>query len=360
MELVLEQCTALLRALLRALETLEYSARHVRPDRLPDLAPPVAGAEGELRAAVEALSPWPDAYADMRGALDEAADHALRALDALRVAVTETGDLGDVHRALRFVPRAQEALYRLSGLPPVSRYFLDPDSLGREERLARAPESDHTGVIHVGNEPGSRGGFSLYVPEDYDAGRACPLVMALHGGSGRGSRFLWNWLRTARSRGFILVAPTAVGGPMSSTWALTGPDPDTPNIARILAAVRENWSVDGTRLLLTGMSDGGTFSYVSGLEEASPFTHLAPVSAAFHPMLAEMASPARLRDLRIRIVHGRLDWMFPVTMAREAKQALSRAGADVSLREIADLSHCYPAEINPELAEWLTGETAAG
>ena len=39
------------------------------------------------------------------------------------------------------------------------------------------------------------------------------------------------------------------------------------------------------RMLLTGMSDGGTFTYVSGLEASSPFTHLAPVAAAFHPML---------------------------------------------------------------------------
>src|SRR5580765_7076696 len=78
-DFVPEQCTVLLRALLRALETLEHAARHVRPDNLPDLAPLVTDAERELRAAVKTLSPWPDAYADMRGALDEAAESALRA-----------------------------------------------------------------------------------------------------------------------------------------------------------------------------------------------------------------------------------------------------------------------------------------
>src|SRR5258706_12622872 len=131
--------------------------------------------------------------------------------------------------------------------------------------------------------------------------------MALHGGSGTGHQFLWSWLRDARSRGTILVAPTSVG----STWALTGDDVDTPNIGRILDSIRSEWAVDAARLLLTGMSDGGTFTYVSGLETGSPFTHLAPVSAAFHPLLAEMIEPARVRGLPIHIVHGALDWMFP-------------------------------------------------
>jgi phospholipase/carboxylesterase len=71
----------------------------------------------------------------------------------------------------------------------------------------------HTGVFTTTNEPGSRGGFSVYVPEYYTADRAWPLVMALHGGSGNGRGFLWSWLRDARSRGAILIAPTATATP---------------------------------------------------------------------------------------------------------------------------------------------------
>jgi phospholipase/carboxylesterase len=173
--------------------------------------------------------------------------------------------------------------------------------------------------------------------------------MALHGGAGNGRGFLWSWLRDARSHGAILVAPTAVG----DTWALNGPDPDTPNLNRILDEVRGRWNVDEARLLMTGMSDGGTFSYVSGLEPGSPFTHLAPVSAAFHPVLAAMADPDRMRGLPIHVTHGALDWMFPVSMAREAVEALTAAGAKVTYREIEDLSHCYPREANVGMLGWL-------
>ena len=260
-------------------------------------------------------------------------------------------------RALRHVPRAQEALYPLAAkFPPVSQFFLDPvlrEDPDIEARLA-GPVADDTGVIHDHDEPGSRGGFSLYVPEYYTPDRAWPLVMALHGGSGNGRGFLWSWLKAARGFGAILVAPTATG----PTWALMGDDTDTPNLSRILEEVRNHWNIDSRRLLLTGMSDGGTFCYVTGLERASPFTHLAPVAATFHPLMAEMADAERLHGLPIFLVHGRLDWMFPVQVARNTRDALSAAGADVTYRELDDLSHCYPREINAEMLNWLNGEGA--
>jgi phospholipase/carboxylesterase len=259
-----------------------------------------------------------------------------------------------VFRALRYGPRAMEALYPLSArFPPVSDFFVDPalrDDEGLKALLSR-PASEGTGVMHDHNEPGSRGGFSLYVPEYYTPDRSWPLVMAMHGGSGNGRNFLWSWLRDARSFGAILIAPTATG----PTWALMGEDVDTPNLSRILTLVRGHWNIDPERMLLTGMSDGGTFCYVTGLDAASPFTHLAPVAATFHPLMAEMADAERLRGLPIFLVHGRLDWMFPVQVARHTRDALAAAGADVTYREIDDLSHTYPREINAQLLQWLNG-----
>jgi phospholipase/carboxylesterase len=134
---------------------------------------------------------------------------------------------------------------------------------------------------------------------------------------------------------------------------LIGDDPDTPNLVRILDSIRSGWNVDPRRLLLTGMSDGGTFTYVTGLEAGSPFTHLAPVAAAFHPMLAHMADASRTRGLPIHIVHGALDWMFPVELARQAHRTLTKAGADVTYQEVEDLSHTYPREMNVPILAWL-------
>jgi phospholipase/carboxylesterase len=354
-EAVVDDIVAVLPPLLQSLEALGFVARHLNPPDFDRVMEAAGTPDQALRDVGARLANWPAEFTDIQSSLQAAGDAALAAFAGLRAVQNGHGDLVAVFRALRYAPRAQEALYPLAAkFPPVSSFFMDPalrDDAGLLARLA-APAHQDTGVMHDHNEAGSRGGFSLYVPEYYTPDRAWPLVMALHGGSGNGRGFLWSWLRDARSHGAILVAPTATG----NTWALMGEDVDTPNLARILDSVRSRWNIDSKRLLLTGMSDGGTFGYVSGLEGTSPFTHLAPVSATFHPLMAQTADAERLRGLPVHIVHGRLDWMFPVQVARQAQQLLSAAGADVVYREIDDLSHCYPREINPAILSWLNGE----
>ncbi|WP_374573496.1 hypothetical protein [Phenylobacterium sp.] len=349
----LDDLTILLPPLLQSLEALGFISRYLDPQQVAEVVESVGRPDDVVRETLPRLAGWSEPLAALRGALTQAAQETLAAYDELRGLLDQGGDMGAIYRALRHVPRAQETLFPLaSGLKPVSRFFLEPELRGDDElltRLAQAPQREDTGLAHVGDAPGARGGFSIYVPETYTPDVAWPLVMALHGGAGTGRGFLWSWLREARGRGAILIAPTATG----ETWALQGPDTDSPNLARILAFARDRWNVDPDRLLLTGMSDGGTFSYVSGLEAGSPFTHLAPASAAFHPMLVETADPERLAGLPIHIAHGALDWMFPVGMAREAAQFLAASGAVVTYRELPDLSHAYPRELNPQILAWL-------
>ena len=353
-EAVIDDIVAVLPPLLQSLEALSFVARHLNPPDFGRVMHAIGTPDESLQAARTQLGEWPADFADVRTRLDLAGDAALAAFAGLRAVQQGHGDLVSVFKAMRYFPRAQEALYPLAQkLPPVSEFFLDPslrDDEGFKASLAQAA-ADDSGVMHDHNDPGSRGGFSLYVPEYYIPDRAWPLVMALHGGSGNGRNFLWSWLRDARSFGAILVAPTATG----PTWALMGDDTDSPNLSRILEAVRSRWTIDPTRMLLTGMSDGGTFCYVTGLDAISPFTHLAPVASTFHPMMAEMADADRLRGLPVFLVHGKLDWMFPVQVARQTREALSAAGAAVTYREIDDLSHTYPREINAEMLRWLMG-----
>lgn len=349
----LDDIVAVLPPLLQALDRLGFVSRYLHPAHFGQVLNAVGEPEAELAAQRPRLDGWPAELADVQAALTLATDAAIGAFTALRAAPEAEDGLMASFRALRELPKALEAIYPLAeGLPPVSRFFLDPahrDDADLLERLAQARPRHDTGVHHFENEPGSRGGFSVYVPETYDPAQALPVVFALHGGSGNGRSFLWSWVREARTFGAIVVAPTAVG----RTWAIQGDDRDTPNLSRMLDGVRRQWNVDPTRMLLSGMSDGGTFSYVSGLEPGSPFTHLAPAASAFHPMMAAYADKARLAGLPIHITHGVMDWMFPVEMAREAAQALTHAGAVVTYRELDDLSHTYPRELNGPILEWM-------
>jgi phospholipase/carboxylesterase len=346
-----DDLTAILPPLLQSLETLGFVARHLHPPQFDQVMQAVGRPDDDLRRELPRLEAWPDRLADVREALQTAGDEILAAFDELRAAQGQGDDMRALYKPMRRLPRAQAALYPLAGdLAPVSRFFLEPAVRGDADLVARLarPGAD-TGIMHFEAGAQARDGVSVYVPETYDPQTPAPLVMALHGGGGHGRAFLWSWLRDARSHGAILVSPSSLG----DTWAISGPDRDTPNLRRILDLVQASWSVDPARLLLTGMSDGGTFTYVTGLEPASPFTHLAPVAASFHPMLAQLADPARIRGLPIHIAHGALDWMFPVEMARGAHEALAAAGAQVTYVEVPDLSHTYPRELNPMILDWV-------
>lgn len=341
---------ALLPPILNALDVLEFVARHLDPSLFGVLMESAGSRDGKLREARTQLD------TDAPDWLRLAAGETLAAFDELRAAFAQDDTRG-VYKALRHAPRAQEALYpHAASHPQINRFFIDHALRDNAEMLARCaqpPRDNETGIFHFENDYGTRGGFSVYVPETYTPDRALPLVVVLHGGSGHGRGFLWNWLRDARTYGAILISPTATG----PTWALMGDDTDTPNLNRMLETVRGRWSVDPARLLMTGISDGGTFCYVSGLERDSAFTHLAPVSAAFHPMLASMADADRLRGLPIFMVHGALDWMFPVDVARQAQRVLTQSGARVTYREIDDLSHTFPREMNAQMLGWLAETT---
>jgi phospholipase/carboxylesterase len=351
-EAVVDDIVAVLPPLLQSLEAIGFVARHLNPPDFDRVMEAVGAPDQALQHVRSRLENWPEQFEQLGASLRAASDATLAAFAGLRAVQQGQGDLVAVFRALRHAPRAQEALYPLAAkLPPVSDFFLDSslrDDAALSARLGEPAAAD-SGIFHAHNEPGSRGGYSVYVPEYYTPDRAWPLVMALHGGSGNGRGFLWSWLRDARSLGAILVAPTATG----PTWALMGDDTDTPNLARILEQARSRWNIDARRLLLTGMSDGGTFCYVTGLQSSSPFTHLAPIAATFHPLMAEIADAERLHGLPVYLVHGQLDWMFPVQVARQAQAALSAAGAEVTYRELDDLSHTYPREINAEILGWL-------
>src|SRR4030081_365016 len=254
-EAVVDDIVAVLPPLLQSLESLGFIARHLNPPDFDRVMEAAGAPDQALRAVRSRLADWPEEFAGIKTSLEAAADAAHAAFDGLRAVQNGSGDLVAVFRALRYAPRAQEALYPLAAkLPPVSEFFVDPPLREDADLLARlaAPANQDTGIFHDHNEPGSRGGFSLYVPEYYTPDCALPLVMALHGGSGNGRGFLWRWVRDARSRGAILIAPTATGNSSNkSTWALMGDDTDTPNLARILEQVRSRWNVDSKRMLLT-------------------------------------------------------------------------------------------------------------
>jgi phospholipase/carboxylesterase len=199
-------------ATLAGLEGLDQARRHLHPPAIPRLRQVLGVAAERLDEALEVFraQPPPAALAPFAEQLLAGAGSALEALRRF----AEPGPPGEavarVLASFRCQCRAFELLYPLRmALPPLGRYFVEPAFHEHLARLDPDPTPERVGLHVAGDaaEPDARGGFSLYVPEWVDSVTPRPLVVALHGGSGHGRDFLWTWLREARGRGFLLLAP---------------------------------------------------------------------------------------------------------------------------------------------------------
>lgn len=300
--------------------------------------------------------------ADLRpvaDAITASAEMIIDSMSRFETAAKGTQEFMALHRALRGYNHAIAALYPLCPLlAPVSAFFLEPSLSNANEFIDELKDGlvegirneELRGVMHADNDGEMRAGYSLYVPENYAASRPAPLVVALHGGSGHGKEFLWNWLPEARSRGCIVISPTS----KDRTWSIIEPaDVDKARLLATIADVRERFCIDPARILLTGMSDGATYTLMLGLQSDTPFTHLAPVCGVLHPAIVLGGGLAHAHDKPIYLLNGELDWMFPIAHAHSARDQLRDASAKLVFRSVPDLGHTYPRDENPGILEWF-------
>jgi phospholipase/carboxylesterase len=344
------------------LEWMEWVGEHLAPERLPHLVGETRRQHEEpLRAARTALAdnPPPPELEPFAERLSEGLRHVEEAF-ALFSAATEGMASGRgpaaialILGALHEVARSQEAFYLLrQALPPLAGFW-QLDAAAPEDRAPRRGDDGlpATGIIHV-SAGGHHGGFSLYVPESYDGDRPWPLIVALHGGSGNGRDFLWTWVREAKSLEYLLVAPSAV----NQTWS----DIEEQGLLEILAWISFRYRVARSRVLLTGLSDGATFGLLYGLAHPEAFRALAPLSGVLHPANAALGNLERAKGMPIYLVHGAKDFLFPVHLARAARDILSSAGALVEYRELPDLSHTYARSENIRILRWFAALPVTG
>ncbi len=235
-------------------------------------------------------------------------------------------------------------LYRLrAALPPLQPYWFLADDFPRQTEL-ETPAKDNTaqtGVLHR-KQTSKHAEYSVYVPENYTPGRRWPLVITLHGGHGRGDDYLLTWLRTAKSRGLILLSPKSLG----QTWSIQQPGLDVRSILSMLETVMDEYAVNTSRILVSGLSDGGTFSYALGISCPKLFVGIAPIAGVLPPWLDYKQATA----LPIFIVHGAKDFIFPVSSARMSRKFLEGQGfTQVRYTELPDWGHAYTYSINETL-----------
>jgi phospholipase/carboxylesterase len=203
-----------------------------------------------------------------------------------------------------------------------------------------------------------KGGGWLWLPARYErSDQVYGLVVVLHPAGIGGQRFLKVWgIVAEQTDEFIVLAPEA-SDLKKRMWSLK----DEPRVIDTVKQVASSYRIDPHRVLLTGFSQGGIYTFTFGLRNPHVFRGLAPVSGALvaRPNPTSAAILERARGLAIYICHGALDDRIPVARARAARDRLEELGYRVTYREERYQGHTYPKYESQRIWRWFRAVTAS-
>ncbi len=188
-------------------------------------------------------------------------------------------------------------------------------------------------AIAIGLEARSLG---LYVPSTYRPGQAAPLIIALHGrfSSAQAFHAISGLAAVAEARGAIVVYPESQTGVWNggghAILNRPGPPPDDAGfITAMIDAISADYTIDRSRVFLTGFDSGGGLAYALACQGRIPFAGIAVVSVLMWDFTRDECDTARATPMLI--VHGRRDEQAPVGGDDAPGTTARRLGADATM-----------------------------
>lgn len=189
-----------------------------------------------------------------------------------------------------------------------------------------------------------RDGFR-YVPASYKPERPMPLVVALHGAGGAGSRVVNRLIPLADSLGVIILAPDSRGG----TWDVLrgGFGFDVLFIGDALRQTFAQYNVDTTHIAIAGFSDGASYALSLGQMNGDLFSSIMAFSPGFQRVIKAYGHP------RIYVTHGTRDEILNIDRTSRVMVPMLKAqGYKVDYHEF-DGPHSWPPEIVHDAFVWF-------
>jgi poly(3-hydroxybutyrate) depolymerase len=217
------------------------------------------------------------------------------------------------------------------------------------------------------------------VPEGYDQSRRWPLRVHLHGGVGRpapgpdgpAARPLANRVPLD---GEIALHPRAWG---QSEWWTQG---QVENVLGLVDRLKRRYNIDESRVVITGISDGGTGVYFFGMRAATPWAACMPLNG--HPSVLANPDvgadgelfPGNLVNCQTYIVNGGRDRLYPAASVAPLVDMFTRAGVPLMFQVYPEAGHdvswwpqeraryeafaaAHPRAAHPERVSWETERT---
>jgi predicted peptidase len=235
--------------------------------------------------------------------------------------------------------------------------FLAANGVKAEEFLGRS----HT------NKAGARLLYRLLVPPNYNAMRAYPVLLYLHGAAARGDdnlkpldwgpRLIAETLKQGKHKVFVVVPQCS----RDETWSgiKAGGTPDILSslqlsLELLTNALAKEFNLDPARRYLTGVSMGGHAAWALTCQHPGLFAGVVPVCGG--------GDATRVNDRVARVplwaFHSDDDHLVPVEHTRAFVRAWRRHGGEPRYTEYTGLKHSSwkKAYTEAELYDWLLAQ----
>lgn len=218
--------------------------------------------------------------------------------------------------------------------------------------------------------------YTLDVPDSYDPARKYQVRMQLHGGVGRIED---NRPRDGGARGRLAGAEQIYVMPYAWRDAPWWSRRQTQNLVAILDLVKRTYNVDENRVVLSGVSDGGTAAYYTAMRATTPFASILPLNGFIGVLRNETAEadgdlfPHNLVNKPLFVVNGGRDPQYPTSMVDPYVEQLRSGGVDLVYLPQPNAAHDtswwpdvkdrfekfvadHPRKPLPDTLTWETGE----
>lgn len=178
--------------------------------------------------------------------------------------------------------------------------------------------------------------YRMFIPSNYDAKKSWPLVVALHGMGGDENSFFAAYnngeiKKYAETRGYLVVCPKG-RGPTSMYMGSAERD-----VLDVIAEMKREFSIDDSRVYLTGHSMGGYGTWSISVNHPDLFAAIAPIAGGGNPfVVAKLRGAVHIPQL---VIHGDKDPTVPVDESRKMVKAAQELGIKVKYNEIPGGDH---------------------
>jgi hypothetical protein len=170
--------------------------------------------------------------------------------------------------------------------------------------------------------------YTLDVPRTYDPARRHQVRVQLHGGVGRPDPTP----RGDGSIGTLAGAEQIYVLPISWADAPWWDEAQLESLRAILDGVKRTYNVDENRVVMSGVSDGGTGSYYFAMRDTTPFASFLPLNGFIMILanpslgLSEELFPNNLLNKPFFVVNGGKDPLYPTAAVEPYVRHLQKGG----------------------------------